>query len=68
MIYSPGGIGGYLMPFVLDSFDLMLLMFYSQVFPSYVTRELTVIGTSALARLKEKRAREREREQLAQQV
>ena len=33
----------------------------SQVFPSYVPREHTVIATSALARLREKRAREQER-------
>lgn len=43
-------------------------MFDSQVFPSYVTREHAVIGTSALARLKEKRAREREQERLTQEA
>jgi len=31
----------------------------SQVFPSYINREHTVMGTSALARLKERREQQR---------
>ena len=44
-----GSIFGSRVPFQAD-------MSYSQVFPGYVTRASTISKTSALAKLKEKRA------------
>ena len=42
---------------LLDSFEYTLTL-DSQVFPSYITCEHNITGTSALVRLKEKRAQE----------
>jgi len=42
-------------------YSFMFLMFNSQVFPSYVTRERAVTKQSALAKLQEKRAAKRAR-------
>jgi hypothetical protein len=46
---------------ILFRWHLLTFLSFSQVFPSYITRERAVTKRSALARLKEQRAEKRAR-------